>query len=517
MLFVLLASAVSNTKAVSLRGHQARTSNATVDTTAGDMPFDFPAMPTSNLLSGFDAAKGQTAASAFEAVGPCSNVSSPTDACIEDAVPPGGMSSYEKKIFSEEENSQLTNTIVSAEGGGWGFHMSASMKFLQQSQMNTRSLSYTIGKSTQTKVSAIRNPQNLKLTDAAKALLQTDPKNFLQQFGPHYTKAMTYGGSFLGSYTMNSIKTSSTHDLDVAASVSYSNGFFSAEGSAAFQKQRNSTNFNLDLEAKFRASPDVNFKRDPAESPEAMFSIFQDWENKLDETPAPLTVSLGPWKDSSEVFGIVFSNSTSKEVQQLFSGEPISAIIGDLVAEDVAKATLLQKSIGRAILWPELNDKPQLMQRVTDLKLKVNQHLIDASTELTEARLLELQVEYQKGNLSWFTAAGFEQEFDAAIAQIPTPAPTPTPTPPAPTPTPEDCSCKHCVENILIHGHKCQTLRPCVEDSGCKYKNDPCIAAIIDSGAGCQSLCKCEGLRYPGHDAKKCRDPYTCPRPGHLL
>jgi hypothetical protein len=129
----------------------------------------------------------------------------------------------------------------------------------------------------------------------------------------------------------------------------------------------------------------------------------------------------------------------------------------------------------------------------------------------------DLQYTFTSGQLTKavVTLDDKEARLDFSAKLLPTPAPTPTP--PAPTPTPEDCSCKLCVENILIHGHKCQTLRECVVDSGCKYHNDPCIAAIMDHGAGCQSLCPCEGTRYPAHDPKKCRDPYTCPRPGHLL
>jgi len=71
-----------------------------------------------------------------------------------------------------------------------------------------------------------------------------------------------------------------------------------------------------------------------------------------------------------------------------------------------------------------------------------------------------------------------------------------------------DCSCQACVENILVHGDRCQSLRGCVQASQCSYTNDPCISAILDSGAGCQSLCGCEASRYPSGD---CRDTYTCP------
>jgi hypothetical protein len=72
-----------------------------------------------------------------------------------------------------------------------------------------------------------------------------------------------------------------------------------------------------------------------------------------------------------------------------------------------------------------------------------------------------------------------------------------------------DCSCQQCVENILLHGDKCQTLRDCVENRCADtYIHDPCISAILDSGAKCQSLCNCEASRYPSGN---CKDPYTCP------
>jgi hypothetical protein len=334
------------------------------------------------------------------------------------------MTSYSTTVSTEAATSALTKTVVSVEGGGWGVHVSASTKYLQESTMNTRSVSYILGQSSKTLVRSVRNPGNLKLTAQAKQLLHKDPEQFLQNYGPHYTKAIEYGGSFFGSYTLNSEDSSSHSDLDVAAKVSYSGAFFSASGSVDFQKDRSSKFKNLNIDANFRSSPVVNIKYDPLANSTKMFEIFKDWEDELEKNPAPLTVALGLWTDSTDVAAII--NKLPKDVQQKFYGATLSTDFVHKIAEDVNKAQMLRKSIVEAEGWKNL--APPQLQQLIALDTKVDRHVEESETRLTEARLLQLQGDYiDRGDTSWFTANAFEDEFNAIVAQIPTPPPTPAP------------------------------------------------------------------------------------------
>jgi hypothetical protein len=431
LLLFLLAAA--NTEAAFFRGFARNnthntpivvvqaTSNSTLGT-ASDGSSLFPASPTSDFLQGYDMVKGEMPVGVFEAIVNCTCAKHPTDACYQEGPAPDGMHQYSTMVSTEAATSALTKTVVSVEGGGWGVHVSASTKYLQESTMNTRSVSFILGQSSKTLKRSVRNAGNLKLTAQAKQLLHKDPEQFLQNYGPHYTKAIEYGGSFFGSYTLNSEDSSSHSDLDVAAKVSYSGAFFSASGSADFQKDRSSTFKNLNIDANFRSSPVVNIKYDPLEGPNKMFEIFKDWEDELEKNPVPLTVALASWTDSTDVAAII--NKLPKDVQQKFNKATLSTDFVHKIAEDVNKAQMLRKSIVEAEGWHDL--APPQKQQLQALDTKVDRHVEESATRLTEARLLQLQDDYiDRGDTSWFTANAFEDEFNAIVAQIPTPAPTP--------------------------------------------------------------------------------------------
>ena len=140
-----------------------------------------------------------------------------------------------------------------------------------------------------------------------------------------------------------------------------------------------------------------------------MKTTFENWEDVLAKKPVPLTVSLGPWSDSADVAAIL--NKLPKDVQHKFYGATLSPEFGLMIAGDVNKAKALKKTIDEAEDWREVakTPPPPQLQQLQALYTKVDRHVQEADTRLTEARLLQLQDDYiDQSDTSWFTADSFE-------------------------------------------------------------------------------------------------------------
>jgi len=129
----------------------------------------------------------------------------------------------------------MFDTVTSAEGGGWGAKASASVGAMMSSGTSANTLTYTIGGSKTLFRKTIRNPNMLKLTQAAKGLLYNDPMGFLEQYGAHYVSEIEYGGSFLGVIDIYGKSSSEKNSLDVYAGIDANDVYYNAKVSEDFK------------------------------------------------------------------------------------------------------------------------------------------------------------------------------------------------------------------------------------------------------------------------------------------
>ena len=247
----------------------------------------FPASVATALLNGFDI-DAQSAGTPFLAIDTCENTGDDIKTpCIETGLhlitdPSTG---YLETVTDLRSKETFFSTLVKAEGGSVGVKVSASVGYIESSSVTEESVSHFIGGTVAANVERIRHPQNLKLNPSAKAVLQIDPMGFLSTYGQYFVTAITYGGSFLGSYTMNSRNSANSDELKAEASFSYSGGLYSASGSLEFMDKQATLEESLEIKADYRCIPDTGAAREVPENPAALNKIYTDWSVSARENP----------------------------------------------------------------------------------------------------------------------------------------------------------------------------------------------------------------------------------------
>ena len=131
---------------------------------------------------------------------------------------------HTRNAESIEQYSSMMSTAVSAEGGGFGYHASASVSYMESSQSSDRSVSLFLGQAGTVKSKSVRGVTSMKASAAALELLDecdsVENCSFVDRYGLHYIHQITYGRSFLGSFTMWDHSTSDSSSLDTMASFS---------------------------------------------------------------------------------------------------------------------------------------------------------------------------------------------------------------------------------------------------------------------------------------------------------
>jgi len=205
----------------------------------------YPATNNNDVLLSSYSMEAGTAGSPFESLEDCAGKSSTNDACfVDDVIPPDSSRHYDSLIESKSTRDSLLSTITKAEGGSLGIKVSASASYVSEKSDSSQSISFMIGGYRSTKTRRVDAFSKIKLTDAARRSLAADPPRFLENYGNYYVKSVTYGGSFLGSFDLTAGSSADSNDLQVEASVKYSKGLFSAEGSSEFIQRQNSAESN---------------------------------------------------------------------------------------------------------------------------------------------------------------------------------------------------------------------------------------------------------------------------------
>merc|ERR1719330_2043264 len=250
-----------------------------------------------------------------------------------------------------------------------------------------------------------------------------NPSRFIMRHGLRYIHSITYGGSFLGSVTLNSKQTVDERDIEAFAKFSVNKGLFSASGSTEFQNTMSQQNLNVSVFINAQWVGGSGIRQD-YQNPETLNNMFQDWDNSWRSSPAPLTVVTRRWIDSAEVQGII--NSMPAEDQALFQSPDVSAAIRREISKENAMVTLVDTSVKKALTWREIRDYPACKGCLENLERDVTRKLI-LIDQLDDATLWVIQEQWLAGNYSWFKAASLQDRYLQCVdgVEAPTPAPQP--------------------------------------------------------------------------------------------
>jgi len=369
------------------------------------------------LGSGFDYQVGCSKASILSApLIPCNGDSDPGP-CI-DVEPGSGETAYTRDVRSLQDYSSLLSTAVSAEGGGFGFKVSASVDYMRQSQTTEKSISFFIGQSGTIRVERVRGPQVLRMNPDAKRLLDAcvSPSNcsFIHEYGLHYIYSITYGRSFLGGFNLWDKKTSQSSALDVMASFSASSVFFSAEASASFTDKESSLTENLEkvVNAKW-VGGNKGITLDPS-SPATLYQTYLAWQESSFDAPAKMTMEYRNWIDLPEVQEVV--NRKGREIIELFTPRSITQAATDYISGEWGKTQYAHNAVQHALAWGCANEQPGFKQALQDLYQDCTTHLSNIQS-FEEADIVARQTEINSGDYSWFIAEALIDRYRAVEQQ----------------------------------------------------------------------------------------------------
>lgn len=387
---------------------------------------EHPATSACLLGSGFDLQRGCQYPEAMQPVPKCENAN--FDQACDQVSNAERVRGYMRDVRSSSDYSSLTRSVTEAEGGGFGVSVSASFAYMKRSQVSEKSLAFFIGANGRTQTRTIQRPVALNLTSAAKDLLKRDPRQFITRHGLRYIHSITYGGSFLGSVTLNSRQTTDDRDVQACASLSVNKGFFSASGSTEFQNTISQQNLNVDVKVDAEWVGGSGIKAD-FRSPETLNKMFTNWNSAWRANSVPLTVTTRRWTDSADVQSIV--NSMPEEDQALFDSPDITFGIRREISEEHAKIALVDTSVRKALAWKEIQGDRATESCLKSLLRKVTAKLMRINL-LDDSKVLIIQHDWLTGDYSWFEADSMHDGYLDCVKNVqpdPTEAPTEAPHP----------------------------------------------------------------------------------------
>jgi len=474
------------------RVRRKRTAKPSSESVSKNTPNQFPASPACLLASGFGVQRGCQYPAAMKAVGECGS-SWFESACYENSNAET-VRGYMKDVRSTSDYNSMTRSVTEAEGGGFGVSVSASFSYMKRSQVTEKSLAFFIGASGTTQTRSIKNPGELKLTSAASSLLRSNPREFIARYGLRYIHSITYGGSFLGSVTLNSKNTVDERDIEAMAGFSVNKGLWSVSGSTEFQNKMSSENLDISTFINAQWVGGSNISQD-YQTPATLNAMFEAWDGSWRENPAPITVITRRWIDSVDVQSII--NSMSAADKELFNVPDVSGAMSSEISNENAQLALVDASLRRALVWNEIQSDSTRLSCLNSLSRDVSAQLMRIDL-LTDSDVLIIQQQWLAGNYSWFVANSLNARYLSCVDGVtpPTPAPTPVPTP---APTTRDCND---IKKNPCTAHPIDWYQPKCTIHGSGYREvgwEHC-SAIFGGRYLCQKLWTCSQR----HDAPNC-------------
>jgi len=369
---------------------------------------EHPASLSCFLGSGFGIQKGCQYVPALQSIPSCDTAAS-GEGCYRDT-PTEAVRGYSRDVRTSFDYSSLTESVTEAEGGGFGISVSASFSYMKRSQVSEKSTAFFIGSSGRTSVRTLDNPGALKLTDTAKQLLRTNPSLFLQFYSSTFVHTLTYGGSFLGSVTVNSKETSDDRDIGAFAEFSVNKGVFSAGGNSSFQNTINEKTGRVEvfISADWKGG---QVQQDYS-SADKMGDMFRSWDSTWRASPAPLTLVTRRWIDLVDVQEIVFGLPSDELM--LFFTDTISPIIQNRISVENAAIMKVESSVRQALSWLATASDATLRTCLENLRDDIQRKRI-AIDAMDDSQVLAIQTQFLNSDLSWFESADYQSRYTNCV------------------------------------------------------------------------------------------------------
>jgi len=360
------------------------------------------------LGSGFGIQKACQYVPALQQIESC-DVAGSGDACYTDTNTEVARG-YSRDVRTSYEYSSMTESITEAEGGGYGISVSASFSYMKRSQVSEKATAFFIGASGRTSTRSLNNPQNLKLTSTAKMLLRANSSMFLQFYSATFVHTLTYGGSFLGSVTINSKETSDDRDIGAFASFSVNKGIFSASGNTSFKNTIN------EKTGKVSVYMSADWKGGQVQqdygSPEKLGDMFRSWDATWRQSPAPLSLVTRRWIDLVEVQEVVFG--LPPDQMMMFFVDSISPIIQKKISVENAAIMKVESSVRQALSWLATASDATLRSCLENLRDDIQRKRIGIDA-MDDSQVLAIQAQFQNSDLSWFESGDYETRYTGCV------------------------------------------------------------------------------------------------------
>lgn len=334
----------------------------------------------------------------------CSNAS--WDEACSTEIPYETAKVYTRNVHTQAEFTSLMSATIDFEAGGYGKKIGIGFGYLQDSKVTRDSIAFFIGAGGKTRLRQISQPGSLKLGRVAKSYLTHKPEWFLQTFGFGYVNTIADGGSFLGSFTVNTQDSIDTTDITAYVKASYSTGVYTMSGSAEFQRITRTKTGRVSIHADAQTVGGSGIVVKTFNQPSDMARLFRKWQLAWRHHPAPITAWTRRWLDSVDVQAIVLV--FPDHLYQLFVMDSITPFMQKIISEENAKNKRLMTTAQRAIEWKGNQTWRHCLTPLLS-EIETKQMMID--TELDDLKALQIGIAHSKGNFSFFQANDFESKF----------------------------------------------------------------------------------------------------------
>jgi hypothetical protein len=140
------------------------------------------------------------------------------------------------EISTSYDYERAIRATAEAEGKGVGGAASASVSYLQRQVSGQTSLTFLDGVTVRTKRELIDDQSNWELNDTARKLLKANPEKLLKDYGTHFVGGIIYGGSYMGTVTIETRSSTPVEELAAALGGTYK-GAAEVSGSASFASE----------------------------------------------------------------------------------------------------------------------------------------------------------------------------------------------------------------------------------------------------------------------------------------
>lgn len=366
---------------------------------------------------GFDFVNQKCMAQAVSPVKDCEDDAS--DTClIEKAT--GHITQYTQTVSSSTSLDQLISDTASVSGSGWGVSISASATYVSHHSSTTQQVSFYIGQTGQVAETYIQNPVELKLTDAAKLMLTTNPTEFINIYGTQYIYKITDAATFIGSVDIVQTSAADSTQLSVMASISATELFAgSFEASNSFESSTKEGSSYLQITAKAEYSgQQQDFTADGTSAPANMQAAYSNWCTQQEDDPfsnaVPTTMVYRPWTDLADVQEII---ANDPHIGDLLSVTVPTAFTMSLLQKETILSAADQSAAANLLGWDCVTHNADIKAQVEQVYEEISAHLNEIQS-LGSGDIIALQDQITAANFDWFTAISGDKvdELNALLA-----------------------------------------------------------------------------------------------------